>query len=71
MIKKVIVSLMSLALFFIIFSYPVSSLLDDYISAAPLIGQEKEIILSEPTLMFLLGSGLLGMGILVRRKSKK
>ena len=71
MIKKIIVSLISLSLFFILFSYPFSGLLDDYISAAPLIGQEKEIILSEPALMFLLGSGLLGMGILVRRKFKR
>ena len=71
MIKKIIISLISLSLFFILFSYPFSGLMDDYILAAPLIEQEREIILSEPTLMFLLGSGLLGMGILVRRKFNK
>lgn len=71
MMKKIIISLTSLSLVFILFLYPFSTLLDDYISAAPLIGQEKEIILSEPSMMLLIGSVLLGMGIFVRRKFKK
>jgi len=71
MTKKIIISLISLSLIFILFLYPFSTLLDDYISAAPLIGQEKEIILSEPSIMLFLGSGLLAMGLLVRRKFKK
>jgi len=71
MSNKVFISLMCLFLVLILFVYPFSTLLNDYISAAPLIGQEKEIILSEPSIMFLLGSVLLGMGILVRRKFKR
>ena len=71
MTKKIIISLIALSLVFILFLYPFSTLLDDYISAAPLIGQEKEIILSEPSIMFFIGSVLLGTGILVRRKFKK
>ena len=69
--KKIFIFLASLSLLFILFLYPFSTLQEDYISAAPLIAHEKEIILSEPSMMLFIGSVLLGMGIFVRRKFKK
>jgi hypothetical protein len=60
-----------LTLVLILFFYPFSPLVEDYISAAPLIGQEKEVILSEPSIMLFIGLGLLAMGIFVKRKFKK
>jgi hypothetical protein len=51
--------------------YSFSTLQEDYISAAPLIGGKKEITLSEPAIMLLIGSGMLGMGIFARRSLRK
>jgi len=51
--------------------YPFSTLLKDFISAAPLIGQGKEITFSEPAMMFLLGSGLIGMAVFAKKLRKK
>ena len=69
--KKIFIFLTSLSLLFILFLYPFSTLQEDYISAAPLIAHDKEMILSEPGMMLFIGSVLLGMGIFVRRKFKK
>ena len=41
------------------------------IPASLMAWERVEITLSEPTIMLLLGSGLLGMGILVRKKFKR
>ena len=41
------------------------------IPASLMAWERAEITLSEPAIMLLLGSGLLGMGILVRRKVKR
>ena len=41
------------------------------IPASLMAWERTEITLSEPAIMLLLGSGLLGMGILVRRKFKR
>jgi len=41
------------------------------IPASLLAWEPTKIILSEAAIMFLLGSGLVGMGLYVRRKSKK
>ena len=71
MIKKICIFLISLSSSSILFLYPFSVLQDDYISAAPLIGQEKEIILSEPAILLLLGSLLTGLGLYARKKFKK
>jgi hypothetical protein len=71
MSKKIYIFLICLSLVSILFLYPFSPLQDDYISAAPLIGQEKKITLSEPALMLFIGSGLLGIGVYTRRKYGK
>ncbi len=47
------------------------TLLIALIPASLLAWQPTKIIFSEPAIMFLLGSGLVGMGLYVRRKSKK
>ena len=65
--KKMSIFLICFSLVFVLFLYPFVILLEDYISAAPMIGQDKEITLSEPTMMFLLGLGLIGVGIFARR----
>ena len=41
------------------------------IPASLMAWEQTQITLSEPAIMLLLGSGLLGMGILVRRKFKR
>jgi hypothetical protein len=69
--KKVYLFLVCFFLASMIFLYPFSNLQDDYIAAAPLIAQDKEITLSEPAVMFLLGSGLIGMGIYTKRRFYK
>jgi hypothetical protein len=51
--------------------YSFSTLQEDYISAAPLIEEKKEMTLSEPVILLLIGSGMLGMGIFARRSLRK
>ena len=41
------------------------------IPASLMAWEQTQITLSEPAIMLLLGSGLLGMGILVRKKFKR
>jgi hypothetical protein len=69
--KNIYIFLICLSLVFISFLCPFSTLQEDYISAAPLIGQEKGITLTEPAMMLFVGSGLLGIGIYTRRKYGK
>jgi hypothetical protein len=69
--NKKIIFFICLTLVLILLLYPFSVLVEDYIRAAPLIGQEEEVILSEPAMMFLLGSGLIGVGIFTRKTLKK
>lgn len=69
--KKIYMFLICLSLVFISFLYLFSTLQEDYILAAPLIGQEKRITLTEPAMMLFIGSGLLGIGIYTRRKYGK
>jgi len=70
--KKIYLFLICLSLVFVLFLYPFfSTLQDDNIAAAPLIGQEKGITLTEPAMMLFIGSGLLGIGIYTRRKYGK
>jgi len=71
MSKKIYIFLICLSLAFISFLYPFSTLQEDYISAAPLIGQQKGITITEPAMMLFIGSGLLGIGLYVRRKYGK
>jgi len=71
MSKKIYIFLICFSLVFILFLYPFSTLQENYISAAPLIGEKKDIILSEPTIMLLIGSGMLAMGIFVRKSFGK
>ena len=65
--SKKIIFFICLTLVVILFLYPFSALVEDYISAASLIGQEKKTILPEPAMMFLLGLGLIGVGIFARK----
>lgn len=69
--KRISIFVISLFLGFTLSLYPFSTLLEDYSSAAPLIGHEKEVILSEPGIMLFLGSALLGLGLYMRKKFKK
>ena len=71
MSKKIYIFLICFSLVFILFLYPFSTLQENYISAAPLIGEKKDISLSEPTIMLLIGSGMLAMGIFVRKSFGK
>jgi len=69
--KKMYIFLISFCLVSVLLLYPFSTLLKDFISAAPLIGQGKEITFSEPAMMFLLGSGLIGMAVFAKKLRKK
>jgi len=71
MSKKIFIFLICLSLVFILFLYPFSILQEDYISAAQLTGEKKEITLSEPTIMLLIGFAMLAMGIFARKSFGK
>jgi hypothetical protein len=69
--KKMIISLIFLILILALFLYPLSTLLEDYTSAPPLIGEGAELSLSEPAIMFLFGSGLIGVAVFAKKTLRK
>jgi hypothetical protein len=70
--KKFSIFLISFVLIFIsiFFLYPIPFLLGHF-PAPWTVAQQSKIILPEPIIMLLVGSGLFAMGIFVRRKFKK
>ena len=61
------ISLMSLMYFFI---YPIPHLFG-YNLLSNLIGYQNEFTFSEPVILLLLGSGLIGIGIIAKKKFYK
>jgi hypothetical protein len=53
-----------------LFLFPIPHLFG-YSPLSFLIGYQNKIIFSEPAIMFLLGSGLIGIGIIAEKKFKK
>jgi hypothetical protein len=67
--KKIFIFSICLSLVFIFFFFcSFSTLQDDYVSATPLIGQVKEITLTEPVIMLFFGAGLITLAGFAKRR---